>query len=104
MLCSFGLPVRSLNALLLILAFCLRSFAGDYTYAINDLGSVTIDGYTGPGGAVVIPDRIDGFPVSSIGPFSFCNTSLTSILIPEGVTSVGASAFSGCTSLTSATI
>ena len=48
--------------------------------------------------SVVIPEGI-----TSIGSFSGC-TSLTSITIPEGVTSIGTSAFEGCTSLTSVTI
>ncbi|MDD6642794.1 MAG: leucine-rich repeat protein, partial [Firmicutes bacterium] len=43
--------------------------------------------------------------VTSIGgsAFSGCS-SLTSVTIPEGVTSIGGSAFSGCSSLTSVTI
>ena len=49
---------------------------------------------------LVIPDS-----VTSIGnsAFSYC-TSLTSVTIPDSVTSIGNSAFSYCTSLTSVTI
>ncbi len=51
-------------------------------------------------GELVIPDG-----VTSVGnsAFSYCS-SLTSITIPEGVTSIGSSVFSYCSSLTSITI
>ena len=46
---------------------------------------------------VILPDGL-----TSIGAFAFWNcTSLTSITIPNSVTSIGESAFSGCSSLTS---
>ena len=50
--------------------------------------------------SVTIPDS-----VTSIGECAFCDcTSLTSVTIPDSVTDIGGSAFSGCTSLTSVTI
>lgn len=75
----------------------------DFTY-LEESGQITITGYTGAGGTVTIPDTIDGKSVTSIGDDSFwgCST-LTSITIPDGVTSIGTSAFSG-TSLTSISI
>ena len=54
------------------------------------------DGY----GVITFSSDING-----IGYDAFFNcTSLTSIIIPEGVTSIGGCAFEGCTSLTSITI
>ena len=50
--------------------------------------------------SITIPDS-----VTSIGELAFAHcTSLTSIIIPDSVTSIGAEAFWGCTSLTSVTI
>ena len=50
--------------------------------------------------SITIPDG-----VTSIGNFAFSGcTGLTNITIPDGVTSIGNSAFSGCTGLTSVTL
>jgi hypothetical protein len=68
-------------------------------------GGVTINGYTGPGGEVVIPSTINDLPVIAIGDFAFfSNPGLSSITIPSGITSIGMDAFAGCTGLTCATI
>lgn len=56
-------------------------------------------------GAVVIPEAIDGLPVTSIGgsAFSAC-TNLTQITIPNTVTNIGPSAFYWCIGLTNLVI
>ena len=69
-----------------------------------------IVGYSGTDTTVTIPSSIDGVQVRSIGQFAFGKvaskncSSLTSITIPKGVTSIGNYAFDGCSSLTSITI
>ena len=56
-------------------------------------------------GALIIPEKLKGYPVPSIGSNAFYNCSgLTSVTIPSSVTSIGSNAFSGCTGLTSVTI
>src|SRR5512145_1057958 len=71
----------------------------------TDGGTITITGYTGPGGAVVIPATINGLPVRRIGDNAFAyENSLSSVTIPSSVTSIGDYAFESCTSLTSVTI
>jgi len=83
-------------------AFALQS--GDFTYEVSG-DTITITGYTGTGGVVVIPDTIDGMPVVSIGDLAFLSIDyLTSVTIPDSVTTIGDGAFQDCTSLTSVTI
>ena len=56
-------------------------------------------------GALIIPEKFKGDPVTSIGSNAFYNCSgLTSVTIPSSVTTIGSNAFSGCTGLTSVTI
>jgi hypothetical protein len=93
--------------LLLAMPAAVRSQAlQDYGYVTNADGiTITITGYSGPGGAVSIPTNINGLPVTSIGDNAFqFNSSLTSVTIPAGVTSIGNDAFQFNSSLTNATI
>lgn len=87
-------------------------FAGtpfDFEYTINpDAVSVTITSYTGEDGHVDIPSSIsegeDVYAVTAIGPWAFAGkTGITSVLIPNTVTSIGPGAFYG-TGLTSVNI
>jgi uncharacterized protein YjdB len=73
----------------------------------------TITGYEGSGGVVVIPSTIEGVPVEHIGEDAFCKydeewdtipNNITSIVIPNTVTSIEDYAFYDCTSLKSITI
>ena len=75
---------------------------GDYTYVLLEDGGARITGYDGEGAELTIPDELDGHPVREIGDYAFfwCDT-LTSIMLPGGLTSIGDSAFSRCDSLTS---
>ena len=53
----------------------------------------TITGYKGTRKDVVIPSTINGVAVKVIGVRSFMNKGLTSVYIPDGVTSIGNEAF-----------
>ena len=56
-------------------------------------------------GEITIPEAANGYTVTSIGESAFQGcTGLTSITIPEGVTRIYNLAFYGCTGLTSVTI
>ena len=74
--------------------------ASDFTYEIAD-GEVTITGYSGDGGEVIIPAWIDGSPVTVIGDSAFFSKqSLTKVYIPSTVRDIEDFAFAG-SSLTS---
>ncbi len=77
---------------------------GDFTYTSGN-GTVTITGYTGAGGNVVVPSTIASQPVTAIGANAFQGrSSITSLTIPSGVVSIGANAFYGCNNLSTATL
>ena len=76
-----------------------------YTYTTNSDNTITITGYTGSGGAVVVPSNIAGKTVTVVGISAFQDcTSLTSVTIPNSVTNILDSAFQSCESLTNGII
>jgi hypothetical protein len=67
--------------------------------------AVVISEYIGSGGAVTIPDTINGLPVNSIADTAFSQcTSITAVTIPNSVTNLGIQSFWNCSSLTNVTI
>ena len=78
---------------------------GDFTYVTNgSTATVIITAYTGAGDSVIVPGTIVGLPVTSIGDSAFASTGLTSVTLPNSVTSIGLFAFADCTGLTSVTL
>ena len=73
---------------------------GQFTYTTNN-GTITITSYTGPAGAVTIPDSINGLPVTSIAAYVFPNENPTSVIVPGSVSSIAGYAFAYCSSLKS---
>ena len=53
----------------------------------------TITGYTGSETDLAIPAQIDGVDVKAIGDFAFVLKNLTSVIIPNSVTTIGEAAF-----------
>lgn len=49
---------------------------------------------------LTVPETVDGMPVTAIGDhcFSGCS-SLTTVILPEGITTIGEEAFFGCTAM-----
>ena len=81
-----------------------------FTFSLNDTDkTATITGPVGEPTELDIPSKIivkgQDYTTTSIGEKAFVNcSSLTSIVIPNGVTSIGSGAFSGCSGLISITI
>lgn len=70
---------------------------GDFEYEILNGTSVVITAYKGNGGAVDIPNEIEGLPVEVIGQAAFStNSSITSVTIPDSVTDIEFLAFWNC--------
>ena len=68
-----------------------------------DLTTGTITEYNGTDTVVVIPSKINGVTVTTIGTDAFLGLNITSVTIPANVTEIGSNAFAGCTNLTSVT-
>lgn len=66
-----------------------------------DLTTGTITEYNGTDTVVVIPSKINGVTVTTIGTDAFWGLNITSVTIPASVTEIGSNAFAGCTNLTS---
>ncbi len=65
-------------------------------------GSAWIVGYTGVGGDIIIPNSIEGYPVTTISYNAFENNFvITRVFIPTSVTSIGPYAFTNCSNLLS---
>ncbi len=73
------------------------SYDGTY-YSVTGIGSAKVKD-------IAIPPTYQGLPVEGIGSSAFEDySSLTSVTIPDSVTSIGNKAFHGCSNLTSVTI
>jgi 7-cyano-7-deazaguanine synthase in queuosine biosynthesis len=68
----------------------------EFMYVTNNT-MITITGYTGEGSDVIIPELIDGLPVTGIADYAFAwNNSLTNVLIPASITYIGNNVFNYC--------
>ena len=87
-------------------AFEDLTISAQFQYTVDDTGT-TITGYTGQGGTVEIPSILGGKPVVAIGNNAFqmpnleIRTDITAVILPEGLQSIGRSAFWGCAGIAS---
>ena len=82
--------------------FTVTVAAATNTFDFN-LTTGTITKYNGTDTVVVIPSKINGVTVTTIGTDAFLGLNITSVTIPDSVTEIGSNAFAGCTNLTSVT-
>ncbi|MBQ2813036.1 MAG: leucine-rich repeat protein [Clostridia bacterium] len=87
--------------------------SGDYTFYTEDGGAV-IHKYNGNEMQVIVPDKLDGIPVTAIGSFSFSSylagttdgaeaSKLKSITLPATLLKIGDNAFRDCKELQTVT-
>lgn len=75
----------------------------DFEFILNNTAVVVIS-YKGTAADVTIPSRYKGKPVTMIDHAAFYNSAVTSVTIPDSVTSIPDSAFGFCSQLTNISI
>lgn len=75
----------------------------DYEYRIEN-GGIILTKYTGNDTEVTVPDSYMDAPVLKLEKTFQDNASITSVIIPDGITSIDDNAFDCCQSLSSVTI
>ena len=77
--------------------------SSDFAYTA-DGGEVTITDYIGTSEHVLIPDTIDGLPVTALADKAFYEKHVTTVVVPDSVTEIGDLCFSGDNYLVSLTL
>jgi hypothetical protein len=74
-----------------------------FAFEVNFAGQARLKKYKGGEKSVVIPSDVDGHPVAAICDWAFAKlfgtVALSHVVVPEGVTHIGAYAFNNCTRL-----
>lgn len=79
--------------------------SGDYQYILLTDGTAELTNYTAYAEFLTVPAQIDGHAVASIGSEAFINSEfLSSIILPDCLTTIGIDAFFGCSFLASITL
>jgi len=106
---SFYNSFKTLITIILITAVSLTAYAQSGTdglaYELIDNSkaySVSIGSVKQ--GAVVIPAVYNNLPVTTIGEKAFFKAGITSVIIPDSITTIGNQAFMECAKLASVTI
>ena len=78
------------------------SYSLDGLIYVSNGSEIRINTYEGSNNELIIPQEIDGVPVTMIQENAFKdNKKITSVVIPEGISVIPTEAFSGCSNLTS---
>jgi hypothetical protein len=86
----------------LMLCAAPATVQGQFTYTTNG-STITLTGYSGNYGPVVISNFVTSIGDSTHYPF-YANMNVTGVTIPGSVTSIGYAAFYGCPNLAKATL
>ena len=88
--------VLSIFTVLPLSAAADDNVCGDFTYVVLADDTAKITGYSGTDTEVVIPGTVDGYTVTELGAVFNGNAAVTSVTIPDTVTSIGDYAFYKC--------
>ena len=96
----------AVTIMLMLPAFAgAQSLEQGFLYQTGFDGNMTITAYVGADIDVVVPNQIAGRIVTAIGDEAFSdNSQLVSVVIPEGVFSVGRASFQNCLNLASVSL
>ncbi len=105
--CRMKSEVMKVPGLILMLSWLTfpALVQAQFTFTTNS-DAITITGYTGSDGPVVIPASTNGYPHHQQSEIQYFTTSpgITSVTIPDSITSIGNYAFASCISLMGVTI
>lgn len=77
----------------------------DFDFTLDNTAAIVTNyKYKGTAADVTIPSRYQGKPVTAIGHAAFFNSAVTSVTIPDSVTSIDDNAFGFCSQLTNISI
>ena len=77
----------------------------DFEFTLDNTAAIVTNyKYNGAAADVTIPSRYKGKPVTTIGHAAFFNSAVTSVTIPDSVTSISDDAFVNCPQLTNISI
>ena len=77
----------------------------DFEFTLDNTAAIVTNyKYNGAAADVTIPSRYQGKPVTTIGHAAFFNSAVTSVTIPDSVTSISDDAFVNCPQLTNISI
>lgn len=104
---------RWLTMLMMVLVFLQLPFAqvdaaseyssNGFTYEIHN-GCAVITGYSGGADELVVPGVLNGYTVWGIGASAFYQKSFSTVILPEGITSIEDCAFAYCRQLKSVSL
>lgn len=94
----------TLAMLLYAVPLPMTAHAATWYYTVTNGEASITDLPTGTTGDVFVPSEINGYPVTSISRRAFDNCNITSVNIPNSVSSIGEYAFNYCAAMTNITI
>jgi len=98
-----GILAAVIVATALVLFIAYRLTGSFFKFQQNAQGTITLTGYSGKK-EVVIPSTEKSTSVTEIGDKAFYRKNIISVTIPDGVTSIGNSAFEDCAKFTNVNI